>query len=487
MDLNRRSILRISGLLLILTGCFISLPMLVAVHFQEYDCAIAFFYVLAGCIAAGTFFRVFIPRSPEPLRKRDGLIIVTLTWLIMSFVGALPFTIQGCIPNYIDAFFETCSGFSTTGSSILTNVEAMPLSMLFWRSFTHWIGGMGIIVLAAAIFPILGIGGQMIASNESPGPVFEKTTSKIRDMARNLYVTYIIFTVLETLLLMIGGLSLYDALVQTFGTVGTGGFSNYADSIAHFGSAYVEWIIIIFMVLSGANFNLYYIAVKNGPGIFRRNTEFRLYIYIIVIFSVLIALYLRLGGTVGNFGTALRDAVFQVSSIITTTGFASTNYGTWPTFCVMMLFLLFFVGGCSSSTGGGIKVSRVLVMLKLVKRNLAMSLHPNVMYSIKVDGRIVSRDIIQEIASFLFMYAVTFLFAALLISVDGFDMTTNITAAATCIGNIGPGFGEVGPAGNFAAFSPFSKIVLSLLMLAGRLELFTFFMLVSPKFWNPYR
>lgn len=487
MDLNTRAILRVGGLLLILTGAVLAVPTLTAVYYQEYDCATAFFYVLAGCFAAGTFFRVFVQHSTEPLRKRDGFLIVAMAWLIMSLVGALPFTIQGCIPDYIDAFFETCSGFSTTGSSILTDVEAMPQSMLFWRSLTHWIGGMGIIVLAAAVFPMLGIGGQMIASNESPGPVFEKTTSKMQDMARNLYVTYIIFTVVETLLLMFGGMSLFDALVQTFGTVGTGGFSNYADSIAHFNSPYIEWVIAIFMILSGANFNLYYIAFRNGPGIFRKNTEFKLYIAIIALFSILIALYLRLDGVVHNFGTAIRDAVFQVSSIITTTGFASTDFGKWPTFCVMMLFVLFFVGGCSSSTGGGIKVSRVLVMLKLVKRNVFMVLHPNVMYNIKVDGRIVSRDIIQEIASFLFMYATTFLCAALLISVDGFDMTTNITAAATCIGNIGPGFGDVGPAGNFSAFSPFSKTVLSLLMLAGRLELFTFLMLLSPRFWNPYR
>jgi len=486
MDLNIRAIVRVIGLLMVLTACCMMLPLLVGFYYGELDSVKAFLSVIIPAFALGSSLVMVIKAPRGKLKNRDGYIIVALCWLFMSLIGALPFVIQGCIPSYADAFFETCSGFSTTGSTIIPDLTVIPQSMLFWRSFTHWVGGMGILVLAVALLPALGISGQLIASNESPGPTFSKTTAKVSDMAKSLYLIYTVFTVVEIVLLMFGGMSLFDAAVQTFGTVGTGGFSNYGDSIAHFHSPYCEWVITIFMIASGANFNLYYFAATKSIRTIWQDSEFRLYIYIISAFSLLIALDLVVTGTVSDISDSIRAGFFQVASIITTTGFATTDFDLWPTFCKMMLFALFFIGGCSSSTGGGIKVCRVLVLLKLIKRNITTKLHPNVLYNIKVDGKIVDSEVIQGITSFTFLYIVCFFVVSLLISVDGFDIVTTLSAAGTCLGNIGPGFAKVGPVLNFAAFSDFSKWILSFTMIAGRLELFTLFMLFSRRFWNPY-
>lgn len=487
MDLNFKSIIRIIGILLLLTAGCMMLPVAVGVFYGEIDSIRAFVRVIFPCAIFGIAIYIGVKPSEKNIQNRDGYMIVALCWIVASLLGALPFFIQGCIPHYVDAFFETCSGFSTTGSSILTNVEALPKSMLFWRSFTHWIGGMGILVFAVALLPALGIGGQTIVSAETPGPTLSKITPKMSDMAKTLYIIYGIFTVTEITLLMIGGMDLFDASVHTFGTVGTGGFSDYSDSVAHFNSPFCEWVITIFMIASGANFNLYYFGAVHGVRSIWKNSEFRLYIYIICAFSALISIDLIATNTVGGVADSIRAAFFQVASIITTTGFATANYDLWPTFCKMLLFALFFIGGCSSSTGGGIKVIRILVLLKLVKRNITLKLHPNALYNIKVDGNKIDSDTIQGIASFTFLYAAVFFGVAALISLDGGDIITNLSAAGTCLGNIGPGFAGVGPSMNFAAFSDMSKWILSFTMIAGRLELFTLLMLFSRRFWNPYR
>ncbi|MEG0157057.1 MAG: potassium transporter TrkG, partial [Anaerovoracaceae bacterium] len=327
--------------------------------------------------------------------------------------------------------------------------------------------------------------GQTIVKAETPGPMLSKITPKMSDTARALYSIYLGFTLLETLLLMLGGLSLFDALVHSFATVGTGGFSSYNSSIAAFDSAYVEWIIALFMILSGVNFNLYFLSLKGGIKSLIQDAEFKLYLFIIAASTLLITLSLYFTNTFGSVLTAFRYATFQCASIITTTGFATNDFNLWPTFCTMILFCLFFVGGCSSSTGGGIKAIRILVLLKQIKRTIALRLHPNAMVTIKIGNRRLPSDTVQGISSFFFLYLFTLFTVSILVSLDGYDVVTSFSATASCLGNIGPGFNQVGPTMNFSIFSPPIKLLLSLTMIIGRLELFTFFMLFSRKFWNP--
>ncbi|MEG0391652.1 MAG: potassium transporter TrkG [Anaerovoracaceae bacterium] len=485
MDLNKKTILHIAGILFIITGFAMLLPLMVALFYGEIDCIKAFSLVLIPSFILGILITKTIRPSKKQLKLRDGYIIVSLSWLLLSAISAFPYVIQGCIPNFIDAFFETCSGYSTTGSSILTDVEALPKSMTFWRLFAHWIGGMGILVFAVALLPALGISGQTIVKAETPGPMLSKITPKMSDTARALYSIYLGFTLLETLLLMLGGLSLFDALVHSFATVGTGGFSSYNSSIAAFDSAYVEWIIALFMILSGVNFNLYFLSLKGGIKSLIQDAEFKLYLFIIAASTLLITLSLYFTNTFGSVLTAFRYATFQCASIITTTGFATNDFNLWPTFCTMILFCLFFVGGCSSSTGGGIKAIRILVLLKQIKRTIALRLHPNAMVTIKIGNRRLPSDTVQGISSFFFLYLFTLFTVSILVSLDGYDVVTSFSATASCLGNIGPGFNQVGPTMNFSIFSPPIKLLLSLTMIIGRLELFTFFMLFSRKFWNP--
>lgn len=401
-----------------------------------------------------------------------------------STIGALPFCISGAIPNYIDAFFETCSGFSTTGSSILTDMEALPKSMNFWRAFTHWLGGMGIIVFAVAITPSFGMSGQVIASAETPGPTLDKITPRFSVMARNLYLLYLAFTLAEVILLLFGGLSLYDALLHSFSTVGTGGFSCYSNSIAHFDNSYIHWVIFTFMTLCGINFNLYFVLWRKGIKSFFKDSELRFYLALIVIISFLIFLNLLAEGIYEDRSDCLRDSFFQVSSIITTTGFASADYDIWPTFSKMLIFLLMLTGACSSSTGGGVKLVRILVSLKLIRRGISMKIHPHRIVTITLNKKEVPQEVATNIANFIFFYIFIVFAGSLVISLNGFDLMTTISSVITCVGNIGPGYNLVGPTMNFSIFSPFSKVVLSLLMIAGRLELFTFFMLFFPHYWN---
>ena len=357
--------------------------------------------------------------------------------------------------------------------------------MLFWRSFTHWLGGMGILVFTIALLPAIGVEGQQIAAAEVPGPTLSKIVPKLSDTARYLYILYLIMTLVETVLLMFGGLDLFDALCHSFSSLGTGGFSNYNASIAHFDSIYVEIVIMIFMFLAGMNFNLFFVFYKNGFKSFYKDGEWKLYVYIIGVSTLLITLVLYFTNNY-SLGESLRYASFQDISIITTTGFATADYTLWPTFCQLILFLLFYCGGCSSSTGGGIKVVRVLVLLKLVKRSIAIRLHPRAVVQVKVNNQLLTRDTVSNIANFLFLYLALGMFGAFIVSFDGYDFVTSISASFTCLGNTGPGFCAIGPAENFTIFSDFTKLVLSFIMIAGRLEIFTLLMLFTKRFWNPF-
>lgn len=484
MTVNFNGVVRMMGILLLVLGLCLVPSLIVAIIYHEMLSLKCFAFTIIPCVTLGFILIKSFRPSLIKLKARDGFLIVSLCWLVASLIGAIPFYISGAIPNYIDAFFETCSGFSTTGSSILSDIEGLPKSMLFWRSFTHWLGGMGIIVLAMALLPSIGVGGQLIASAETPGPTLDKIAPRFSDTARRLYLVYLFFTILETLLLLLGGMNLYDSLVHTFGTVGTGGFSSYGDSIAHFDSPYLQWVIILFMLLCGINFNLYFVLARKGLRSMLKDSELRLYLLIIAAVSVLIGMNLMFTGEYHDIEEGARTSVFQVVSIITTTGYATADYDIWPTFSKMLIFLLMLVGACSSSTGGGVKIIRILISLKLIRRGVSLKLHPRRVITVTLGGKEVPQEVSTNIANFVFFYIFVVFAGAFIISFNGFDLMTTISSVITCLGNIGPGFSTIGPVMNFSVFSGFSKLILSLLMIAGRLELFTFFMLFSPHYWN---
>lgn len=487
MYLNFRGILRVIALFFIVIGASMIPSAAVSLLYHEVSTARAFLLVTIPLCTAGTLILKTVQPSPEPFRIRDGFLVVSFCWLSASAISALPFLISGAIPHFADAFFEASSGLSTTGSSILSDIEALPRGLLFWRSFTHWLGGLGILFMAVALLPALGFDGQAVAAAELTGPIFSKVMPKITNSARTLYVFYTAFTVLETVILMLCGLDWFDAMTHSFSTIGTGGFSNYNDSVAHFNSASVEWVITAFMFLAGINFNLYYLGIFHHPKEVLQDAELRLYILITVGSASAVSLYLLFSGIFSAPGEAIRCSLFQCLSILTTTGYCTTNFDLWPSFPKTILFLLMFVGGCSSSTGGGIKVIRVLVLFKLIRRGVLVRLHPNAITKIKLKDKVLSIDTVQSIASFFFLYLLLFAATALLIAAGGHDMATAVTAAASSIGNIGPGFNEVGPVMNYGFFSPAIKMLLSFVMIAGRLEIYTLLMLFSPRFWNPNR
>lgn len=487
MVLNYRAIIKLSGIIVVLLSCLMLPSLLVSLLYGEADAAKAFILTIAPMLVAGIIITLSVKADFNHLKIRDGFAIVALCWTLGSALGAVPFVISGYVPNFIDAFFETVSGFTTTGSSILTDVEALPKGLLFWRSFTHWIGGMGIIVFAIALLPMLGISGQRIARAETTGPVFGKLTPKITESAKILYTIYIGLTLLQVAFLLLGGMSLYDALINTFGSVGTGGFSNYNVSVTHFNSLYFEIVISVFMLLAGMNFTLYYYLLRGNWRELFSDSELRCYYIIFGSAVLLIALNLWFSGSYDSMGESLRYSLFQSASIMTTTGFASTNFDLWPTFSKMILFVLMFVGGCSSSTSGGIKVIRILLIFKLMKRGISIRLHPRAVISIKINEKPIPADTISAVANFVLLYFVIFFVGTLLLSLENFDLTTTASAVASCLGNIGPGFNLVGPMMNFSLFSDASTLMLAIIMLIGRLELFTIILLFTRQFWNPDR
>ncbi len=479
--------IRLVGILLLVVSFCIIPSFIVALIYGETVPLRWLGGTVISCLVPALLILYFSRRQEIKLKRRSGYFIVSVTWILISLITAVPFTGSHAIPDFVDAFFEMCSGYSTTGSTVLTDIEALPKSMLFLRSFTHWIGGMGIIVFTAAILPSLGIEGQLIANAETPGPTKDKLTARYSDTAKRLYLIYVAFTATEVILLMLGGMSLFDALIQTFGTVGTGGFSNYNDGIAHFRSPYICWVLTVFMVMCGTNFNLYFAVPKKGLKAFLEDEEFRLYIIIMGCCAAGITVDLIAHGVIGNPFESVTAAAFHVSSVMTTTGFATENYDIWPTFSKMLLLVVFFTGASSSSTGGGPKIIRIVIALKLIRRNIALKVHPHRYYNIKVNGKTMSSEVATNICNFLFFYVLVIIAGALLISLNGFDFMTTFSATLTCVGNVGPGFGLVGPVCNFSIFSPFSKIILALLMIAGRLELFTFFIPFFRRYWNADR
>lgn len=423
------------------------------------------------------------PTDKKSINIKEGLSIVSLGWIAASLFGALPFYLSGTIASYVDAFFETVSGFTTTGASILSKVEGLPHASLFWRSFTHWIGGMGILVFTIALLPALGIGGFQIFKAESPGPTADKIVPRIKDTAKILYISYFSLTILQIILLKLGGMNLFDSMLHSFGSVGTGGFGIKNNSVAYYDSTYIHLVIGIFMLISGVNFSLYYSIFKGRWREVLEDEELKLYLLIVLIAVMAIGLNLFMT-SYESILMALRDSFFQVSSIITTTGYTTANFDAWPTFSKAILFTLMFIGGCAGSTAGGIKVIRILILGKLIKRDVTKLFHPRAFILIKNNGKKVTNETVAGINSFFTLYIIIFVLSTIIVSLERLDLVTTSSAVAATLGNIGPGFGLVGPTSSFGGFSNASKVLFSFLMLLGRLEIFTIMALILPKNWT---
>ncbi len=426
-------------------------------------------------------------RTPKDttIFAREGLVVAALAWVLMSLFGALPFRLSGEIPSMVDAFFEVVSGFTTTGSSILTDIEGMSRGLLMWRSFTHWVGGVGVLVFAMAVLPLGDGRGMHLMRAEVPGVTVGKMSSKLRDSARINYAIYFGLTVAEIVLLLIGRMPLYDALINAFGSAGTGGFSHLAASVGAYDNVYYELVIGVFMLLFGVNFNLYYLVLLGRVREALRSEEMRVYFGIVA--AAVVAITVNITQMYGSAWQALRHAFFQVSSIITTTGFATQNFDLWPNFSKTILVCIMFFGACTGSTGGGLKIARIVILVKASVRDLQKALHPRAVTSVRFEGKPLESKTLNSVHVYLTLYIILFVGSVLLLSLEHFDLVTTFTAVTACLNNIGPGLAMVGPTGNFANFSAWGKLLLSFDMLAGRLELFPMLVLFAPSVWRRKR
>ena len=441
---------------------------------------LSFILSVIACLAVGIPLSLVKPKEKK-LYSRDGFVTVALSWIALSLFGALPFIISGVIPSFTDAFFETASGFTTTGATMLKDVEIVPKSILFWRSFTHWIGGMGVVVFLVALLPLSGGSNMHLMKAESTGPSVGKLVPKVRSTAKILYTIYFGITVLEVVLLLFGGMSLFEALCTTFGTVGTGGFGVRNSSLADY-SSYIQIVVTVFMILCGINFSVFYLIIMRKFSVAFRFSEVWAYLGVILISIGIISVNCM--SLFSGFGESLKHSAFQVGSIITTTGYATCDFDLWPELSKTILLVLMFIGACAGSTGGGIKVSRILILLKSIVKEIKIASHPKSTHKVTMDGRNIEHETIRSVNVFMVSYLVIFAFSLLAISIDNMDFTTNFTAVAATINNIGPGLAGVGPTKNFAGYSDFSTIVLTLDMLIGRLEIFPMLVLFSPHAWK---
>ena len=474
------SIIRfILGYVLKTESVLLLLPCLIALLYSEPE-GIWYLPVAAVCFLTG-FLMTRKKPSNNVFYLKEGCIATSLSWILLSFFGCLPFFLTKEIPSLTDALFETISGFTTTGASILSDVEALSHCSLFWRSFTHWVGGMGVLVFLLAIIPLSGGSNINLMRAESPGPSVGKLVPKVKTTARYLYLIYLGMTVIETLLLVFGKMPLFDAVCTSFGTAGTGGFGIKNSSIADY-SPYIQWVVTVFMILFGVNFNAYYLILFGKIKSALKMEEIRY--YLLIIFVSVAIIFLNILGLCANAFEALTQSAFQVASIITTTGFSTTDFNTWDASCKVVLVLLMFVGACAGSTGGGIKVSRLVILFKTVRKEFTSYIHPKSIKKIKMDDKPVEHEVIRTINVYLVTFIVLFVLSVFLISFDDTDLITSFTAVAATINNIGPGLEMVGPTQNFAFFSPLAKYVLMFDMLAGRLELFPLLLLFKLSIWK---
>ena len=477
--MNKKMIYRIIGLVLGVEAILLLFPFVVGLIYQEA----AMCFLLTSLICAGLCF-LLTRRPPEnkTIYAKEGFVIVALSWIVMSLTGALPFVFSGVL-NYVDALFEITSGFTTTGASVISAIESVPKSITFWRSFSHWIGGMGVLVFILSVIPLEGNNRNMhLMRAESPGPIVGKLVPKIKSTASLLYTIYTVMTITLIVLLLIGGMPLFDALCNAFGTAGTGGFSILNQGIGQYNNLYYEVVLTIFMILFGINFNVYFLLLMGDIRAVFKSEEVRGYLGVIFVFIALITL--NLWGYYDSFIEALRQSSFQVASIITTTGYSSCDFNLWPQFSKTLLFVLMFIGSCAGSTGGGIKISRYIIMLRQIKNTISHMLHPRSVKLVQLDGKTVDNSVITEVFAFFAVYIIIYLLCIIIVSFDGFDFETVTSAVASCLGNVGPGLGLAGPMGNYGMFSTTSKLAMTLAMLFGRLEIFPLFIAFIPSVYR---
>ncbi len=483
--MHYRIIVRIIGILVVFLGGSMVLPLMAALVFDDGSLHALLLSILITLLAGAGLFFFTRKREEKYLSHRDGVAIVTMGWLIAGFVGTLPYLLSGAIPDFTNAFFESISGFTTTGSSVVTHIEGLPQGILLWRSLTQWLGGMGIIMLSIAILPFLGVGGMQLYKAEVPSPVVDKLKPRMSETAKTLWKVYVLITVIQILLLLGGGMSVFDSICHAFCTMPTGGFSTKNASLAAYNSAYYDYVVIVFMILAGINFSLHYKLLRGDFKIFRKDVECRVFFALIGIFVLVVTLDIYDTTVVyESFSRAFRDAAFQVSSIITTTGFVTADYEKWPALSQLILLVCMFVGGMAGSTGGGIKIMRVMLLVKHGYQQIFQIIHPHAVTPVKLGGRPVPQDILSSIWGFFILYIGLFIIATLIMASLGLDLISAFASVAACIGNIGPGLGIVGPMNNYLEVPLMGKWVLIFCMLLGRLEIYTVILLLVPEYWR---
>lgn len=468
------------GQIIKLEAVLLVLPLAVSIIYRE-RCALSFLITALASLFVGFAVTLISKPGNRLIYAKEGFVIVALAWLALSAIGAVPFVLSGEVRSYADAFFETVSGFTTTGASVLTDIEGMSHGLLFWRSFTHWVGGMGVLVFIMAIIPSVCDRSIHILRAEMPGPVMGKLVPKLKQTAKILYLIYIVMTVLEMILLLCGGMSLFDSALHSFATAGTGGFGIKGDSIASY-SPYLQWVIAVFMFLFGINFNIYYLLLVRRFRSVLKSTETWCYIAICLISVAIITG--NIYSIYGNLPDSVRASAFQVASLVTTTGFSTADFNLWPGLSKGILLILMFIGGCAGSTAGGLKVSRVVMMIKMIRREFMKMIHPRSVSAVRIEGKKVDDTTLNGVNVYFALYMVIYFAVFLLLCLEPFDFETNFTAVAACYNNIGPGFGAVGPMGSFSGYSAFSKIVLSATMLLGRLEIYPLLFALIPSTWT---
>lgn len=478
-----RFIFQVVGVIICFVGLSMIIPLAFSIYYQD-QMFLPFLKSVSLSTSLGLLlYLLFRSRRVETIYHREGMVIVSLGWIGAGLFGALPYYFSGSLTGFTDCVFETFSGFTTTGASILDNIEALPKSLLFWRSLTHWLGGMGIILLSLAILPFLGVGGMQLYRAEVPGPTPEKLRPRIKDTALLLWKVYLLFSGLEVILLLFGGMDFFHALCHTFGTIATGGFSPKNASIGHYSSPYIDGVIIVFMFLAGTNFGLHFNLLRGRPLAFWKDSEFRFYCLVILGMTGIIAVYIW-GNVYQDFPQAVRYTLFQVISIVTTTGYVTADYETWGALPQVLLFLGMILGGSAGSTGGGVKCMRIMLLAKHVLRELMLLVHPKAVISIKMRGKIVPEDVLNGVMSFFLIYLALAAFSTLILSGLGVDILTSFAAVIACISNIGPGLAQVGPMDNYAQLPLVGKWILSFCMLLGRLEIYTVIIFLIPEFWR---
>jgi len=493
--LNWKVVSKLLGILFFFIGLSMVFSLLWAVHFRETSPAtpeapmsplVAFVASIGITCAVGAALFLWGRKSNEDVFRKEGLFVVGVGWLLTAAVGAMPYMLAGVLPNGFDAYFESMSGFTTTGSTVLVDIEAAPRSILFWRDFTHWLGGMGIIVLFLAVLPVLGAGGRQLFRSEVPGPTPDGLTPRIKETASILWKIYLGFSVAEALLLWAQGMTLFEAQCHTFGTMATGGFSTRAASIGAYDSVGIELTVILFMVFAGTNFSLYFRVLRGKPLTLFRDVEWRAYIGVLLaaIAAVTINLLAQKADLYASFGRALRAASFQVVSIMTTTGYGTENFNEWPAFSKFLLVVLMFIGGCAGSTGGGIKVARVIILVRAAVLRLEKVFRPQTVRALRIGREVVSQETVNSVAGFFVLFMGIFAVATLIIAATGVDIVTAFSSVAATLNNIGPGLEKVGSIEHYAHLAPVAKATLSLCMVLGRLELFAILVLLVPAFWR---